>query len=71
MPFESVPDELAMYDRLFYYSSDVEAVANELDSIRRESTISRELDGQLRVIILALASISRSLEQEAELNKDK
>ena len=64
MPYELMLD-FDLDQRLEYYASDIEATVKALDLLRDDS-IDRDTDEKLRMVMLALASIVHSLEQEAE-----
>ena len=67
MPFETMKQrgDLTIDERLDYYADDLESAAAALDVIRNELK-DRDIDGQIRIVALALASIVHSLEQEAD-----
>ena len=73
MPYENMVQklEIALDERLDYYASDLESVGEALDDLRTEDHIDRDTDSKIRMVILALASITHSLEQEAENIRSK
>ena len=71
MPFEIMTErgEFTLNERLDYYADDLESAARALNSIRIElydrDVDSRDIDSNIRMVILALSSISHSLGQES------
>lgn len=73
MPYENMIQrlDLTLDERLDYYSSDLESASEALDDLRFEEQVDRDTDSKIRMVILALASITHSLAQEAENIRNK
>jgi hypothetical protein len=69
MSFENMVKTYSLADRLAYYSSDIEAIAESLDTTR--ITVSekeeRQIDAELRILFLSLQSLVSSLDKEVDL----
>ena len=70
MTFNEMISTYCLTDRIFYYSSDVDAIANTINKIRLDldlnSPVEKELETDLRVVYLALRSLSNSLDRECD-----
>lgn len=69
MTFESMISTYCLADRIAYYSSDIEAIAESLENIRlkTDERTEQELDADMRILYLALYSIVHSLDKEVDL----
>lgn len=69
MSFENMVTTYSLADRLAYYSSDIEAIAESLDTTRitMSEKEERQYDAELRILFLSLQSLVSSLDKEVNL----